>query len=66
MIHSSKQAVVVQLCLIKTWKLPIGEHHDQEGRQVAYTDRPMRRTPFGAPDFQSMADDKLLVVFVPS
>jgi len=24
----------------------------------------MRRTPFGAPDFQSMADDQLLVVLV--
>ena len=30
----------------------------QEGRQLAYyTDRPMRHTPFGAPHFQSMADD---------
>ena len=37
----------------------------QEGRQLAYTDRPMRRTPFGAPDFQSMASDQLLVVLLP-
>ena len=32
---------------------------------MAYTDRPMRHTPFGAPDIQLMADDQLLVVLVP-
>ena len=37
---------------------------EQEGRQLAYTDRPMRPTSFGAPDFRSMADDQLLVVLV--
>ena len=35
----------------------------QEGRQLAYTDQLMRRTPFGAPDFQSRADDQFLVVW---
>ena len=32
---------------------------------MTYADRPMRNAPFEAPDFQTMADDQLLVVWYP-